>query len=199
MKLKTFKKTILELKLFYEEATLRDKRIEQALGGETVVWTDWWSSHLETGLDILSKDMNDKNGVIDWLFWESMNNKEKYLEYSVGNYVYEGNPENVWLDLKGKDKIKKPIRNLRLSLTEENKVTATQISEKIIKVYLKNIYEKDIIPRMNKILYKSLTIIENLEIEKVIKNGIVRVKGESIELTLDFLDGQQDIIIIRID
>jgi len=57
MNLKTFIKSMENLKEFYEDAVKFDKKIELAFGGDTAIMTDWWGKHLDESLRIIGEDM----------------------------------------------------------------------------------------------------------------------------------------------
>ena len=110
MKLKTFKKSIKNLKDFYEAGVTYDKRLETAFGSETTIMTDWWNTYLESSLNIIAEDMGDKLEVIDWLFFESLLSINGLMVFEIDGVEYEGTAENVWLGLKGRLKPKHGIQ-----------------------------------------------------------------------------------------
>jgi len=102
MKFATFDKQITELKKFYDEACARDTKIQEALGGDTQVMTDWWSSALDGILDTIKSefDLPENDDTIDWLFYDCVcNDEEMTFEYEGINYI--GNTKNVYLSLTG--------------------------------------------------------------------------------------------------
>ena len=109
MKLKTFEKIMNNLKEMYDEGIEYDHKLQEAFGGDTVIMTDWWSTGIEKTLDIISNDMGDTTGAIDWLFWESMLSTSSPMTFAIDDVDYEGTPENVWLEIKGKLKRKNAI------------------------------------------------------------------------------------------
>ena len=109
MKYKTFKKSINNLFNFYISTRNFDKDLEKVFGGDSMIMTDWWNIPLEEGLDIIAKDMKDKTGVVDWLFFESLLST-KGMTFEINEVRYDGTIKNVWLDLKGKLKPKHGTR-----------------------------------------------------------------------------------------
>jgi len=102
MRYETFESLLLNCKELYDTACIRDKKLQEALGGDSQIMTDWWSKYIEETINIISKDAGDKHEVVDWLFWESMCNNDGYISFWEDDIEYEGSPQNVWLDLKGK-------------------------------------------------------------------------------------------------
>jgi len=102
MKLETFVKLINETKKVYDNSIAQDKKLENALGGDSVVMTEWISEHLEENIKIIAEDMNDTEEWIDWLFWESVCSNSNYSEFEVDGVVYRGTPKNIWKLLKNK-------------------------------------------------------------------------------------------------
>jgi len=99
MKFRVFEKQILELKRFYDEAVLRDEKIQDALGGDTQVMTDWWGSHLDKSLDILKEEFNADGDIIDWLFFDCICSNSEETTLTVDGIEYIGNIKNVFLIL----------------------------------------------------------------------------------------------------
>jgi len=99
MKFRVFEKQILELKRFYDEALLRDEKIQDALGGDTQVMTDWWGSHLDKSLDILKEEFNADGDIIDWLFFDCLCSNADETTLTVDGVQYIGNIKNVFLIL----------------------------------------------------------------------------------------------------
>jgi len=99
MKFRVFEKQILELKRFYDEAVLRDEKIQDALGGDTQVMTDWWGSHLDKSLDILKEEFNADGDIIDWLFFDCICSNAEETTLTVDDVQYIGNIKNVFLIL----------------------------------------------------------------------------------------------------
>ena len=102
MKLQTFENTILELRDLYNSAVNHDRKLEDALGGDTQVATLWWDDFITNSLHILERDMSDTKDIIGWLFWDSMDDSTGYNTFTDNDEEYEGSPKNVWLSLKGK-------------------------------------------------------------------------------------------------
>lgn len=100
MKYETFKGLIENAKKLYDDAVKRDKRLEDALGNNSVVITDWWGEYIEEIINIIQKEYNDDTDSVSWLFWESVCN-DKYQDFVIDGAIYEGNPFNVWMDLEG--------------------------------------------------------------------------------------------------
>lgn len=101
MNYKTFERLLNSCKDLYEEGCARDRRMSDVLGGDTAVMTDWWDVYITNTLDALKEEFNDKDETIDWLFWESMTNNGEYLDFTVDDVNYIGNPKNVYLELTG--------------------------------------------------------------------------------------------------
>jgi len=102
MKFKTFEALLNNCISLYDNATKRDRKISDAIGGDTEVMSDWWDENLVSILDTIALDMGDTTETIDWLFWESMLNRDSYMDFVIDDITYEGSPRNVWLDLKGR-------------------------------------------------------------------------------------------------
>jgi len=102
MKFATFDKQITELKKFYDEACARDAKIQEALGGDTQVMTDWWSSALDGILNTikLEFDLPKNDDTIDWLFYDCICNDEE-MTFECAGINYIGNTKNVYLSLTG--------------------------------------------------------------------------------------------------
>jgi len=105
MRFKIFEKSINELLDFYNEASDRDRKLEKALGGDTVVMTDWWDKHLTTSLNIIRYSMRlpEDDDTIDWLFFDVLcsSNPEDYI-FTEGDIKYKATIKNIWLNTKGK-------------------------------------------------------------------------------------------------
>lgn len=102
MKLKTFEDTLLALRGLYDSAVAQDCKLEEALGGDTQIASDWWDNYITDSLHIIERDLKDETGIVGWLFWDSMSNSDGYCTFKVDGEEYEGSPKNVWLRLKGK-------------------------------------------------------------------------------------------------
>ena len=118
MKFKSFESLLQNCKNLYDTAQAQDKKIQDALGGDSQVMTAWWESTITETLRIIEVDMNDKHGFVNWLFWENICNQgdqsgdggngdssDNYSSFSSfwkDDIEYIGNPRNVWLELKGK-------------------------------------------------------------------------------------------------
>jgi hypothetical protein len=101
MKKETFIKTIENIKDFYDATVLQDKKIQEALGGDTQVMTEWHSKYIEKMLEILSEEMGDTSDTIDWLFWDSVCSMDgEYMTFEIDGNEYLGTPENIWKELK---------------------------------------------------------------------------------------------------
>jgi len=102
MKFTTFDRQITELKKFYDEACLKDKKLEEALGGDTQVMTDWWGSVLDGMLDSIKSEFGlaENDDTIDWLFYDCICGNEE-LTFEDDGIRYIGNTKNVYLSLTG--------------------------------------------------------------------------------------------------
>ena len=119
MKKETFIQTINLIKNFYDEVVTQDKKLEEAIGGDTRIMSDWHSKYMEDMLDILAKEMNDEGEMVDWLFWESICSYSGPSSFEVQGVTYKGTPENVY------DYLVKELK-------EENSIVETMIDYKKI-------------------------------------------------------------------
>lgn len=101
MKYETFEGLLNNCKKLYEGSVTRDKKLEEVLGGDTVVRTDWWDQYIEGILKCISDEYGDSEDI-DWLFWENMINSKDYNDFIIDDVKYEGSPKNIWLSLENK-------------------------------------------------------------------------------------------------
>ena len=104
MKFKTFEALLNNAKDLYETACTRDRQLQDALGGDTQVMTDFWDKHITGILDSIGLEYNlgKEDDTISWLFWDSMCNNDGYMNWEIDGVEYEGSPQNIWLDLENK-------------------------------------------------------------------------------------------------
>jgi hypothetical protein len=107
MKFKTFENLLNNCKDLYDAACERDSKLQEVLGGDTAVMTDWWSKYIEDTLKTISLEFNvnpNTDNSVDWLFWDSMlgyDTNNGYLNFTIDGINYVGSPKNVYLDLTG--------------------------------------------------------------------------------------------------
>jgi len=101
MKYKTFKILLKEAKSHLERKYQFDDNISKAFGSQSNIMTD--DTTAENIVNIIAKDMNDKNETVDWLFWEiMMSNSISPLTFTSNDIEYKGTIKNVYKLLKGK-------------------------------------------------------------------------------------------------
>jgi hypothetical protein len=182
MKKETFIATINLIKSFYDEVIEQDKKLEEAIGGDTRIMSDWHSKYMEDMLEILTKEMDDEGEMVDWLFWESMCSYSGPNSFEVEGVSYKGTPENVYDYLVNE-------------LKEENSIVETMIDSKkisnsIIKeiteeyaYYLKNhTYPKDeiILKKINQIIDK-YEEVKSYKIYKEFENVVIILTFDDLE------------------
>jgi hypothetical protein len=182
MKKETFIATINLIKSFYDEVIEQDKKLEEAIGGDTRIMSDWHSKYMEDMLEILTKEMDDEGEMVDWLFWESMCSYSGPNSFEVEGVSYKGTPENVYDYLVNE-------------LKEENSIVETMIDSKkisnsIIKeiteeytYYLKNYtYPKDeiILKKINQIIDK-YEEVKTYKIYKEFENVVIILTFDDLE------------------
>jgi len=102
MKFETFEILLNNCKNLYDTACDRDEKLQNVLGGDTQIMTDWWSKYIEETLKAISLEFGrnpDEDDTIDWLFWDSMCNKDGYLNIEIEEINYVGSPKNIYLML----------------------------------------------------------------------------------------------------
>jgi len=101
MKFKTFEALLNNCKDLYDSACSRDRRLSDALGGDTQVMSDFWDKNIVETLKIIQDEYDTKGNDIEWLFWESMNSNDGTMDFQVDGITYDGTIQNVWMDLEG--------------------------------------------------------------------------------------------------
>jgi len=101
MKYETFENLLLNAKSLYDTAVKKDKAIEEAFGGDSLINTEWWSPFIEETISIIESEYNDKTGSVDWLFWEIICSPSN-IDFTFDDAIYEGSILNIWLQLEGK-------------------------------------------------------------------------------------------------
>jgi len=161
MKYKTFESLLLNCKELYDEAVKRDKTLQDALGGDTQIMTEWWSKYIEKTIDSIQEEFGDKNETVDWLFWESMCSSSGYMDFVIDDVTYIGNIENVWMDLTGilderfgksisssEDKSKTQESTI-LSDSEIDEIINKELNPQLSKEEIVNAHDKDKLENMN--------------------------------------------------
>ena len=101
MKFKTFESLLHSCVDLYNRGVEQDKKLSEAFGDFSEVSQDWWGYSIDNIIDSIELEFNDKEERVQWLFWESILNREEYLDFKIDGIVYEGSPENIWMELNG--------------------------------------------------------------------------------------------------
>jgi hypothetical protein len=104
---KTFKSLLDTCEEIYDISVARDKRLQEALGGDTQIMTDYWDKPIQDILKAISLEFGrdpEQDDLVDWLFWDNMintNMNNGYLTFDHEGLDYVGSPKNIYLLLTG--------------------------------------------------------------------------------------------------
>ena len=85
---------------FYETQRKLSERLNKVFGSDTSIFIRVTEEYIEDTVDLYGTLMGNSEAV-DWLFWESMMSHTGLMSFFVDGVEYEGNPENVYDDIKG--------------------------------------------------------------------------------------------------
>lgn len=104
MKLEVFKSIMESLVDLYDKSTKRDIEFQKIFGSDTYIITDWNNNHINSVITSLSKELNDTNEWVSWLFWYSLLYKETAV-FNINDKEYKGTIENIYHMLVNPDKM----------------------------------------------------------------------------------------------
>jgi len=99
MKYKIFKENIENIIKLYTVLSERDQRLQDALGGDTVVLTNDVFCVIDKMTETLAREFNDTDGLIDFLIFENMlsiNYSKKNNRMEVDGKDYPVTPKTIW-------------------------------------------------------------------------------------------------------
>jgi len=98
-----FCSTLNNLKNAIQKQWEMSKNLSNVLGGDTSVHLELCCEFVDKEIELLTKEFNDKDGWIEWLFYECMI-VDEVLNFNINNKKYKGTPENIYeLCLNKKD------------------------------------------------------------------------------------------------
>jgi len=184
MKFKTFESLLQNCIDLYNRGVEQDKKLSSAFGGDSEITQDWWGYPIDDILNSIELEFCDKEERVQWLFWESMLNMEEYADFEIDGIVYEGSPENIWMELKG-------ILNEQFSKSipfETNKFTKEEIVEAHDEKKIKEIDMTHLVPGDNP--WQSSVIQESDKDKEIESNNVPEIKTEQFKKRLLLKDKQ---------
>jgi hypothetical protein len=100
----TFKSIINNLISLIEEERKFDEALEKTFGSDTQIVTSITSNFIENMIKTLEEDMNDNDGWIDYLIYESLLSplvKKSEIYIFINGKQYEASIENIYKILEG--------------------------------------------------------------------------------------------------
>lgn len=94
MKFETFKETMNLLLLEYRSSRKKDKELEKIFGSDSCIISEL--KYIDSMLNILKIEFNDKDDFIDWFFYEVLLNNDFDKKIIINNKEYKPTYKNIY-------------------------------------------------------------------------------------------------------